>query len=390
MSSLGYPISFEISYLDIMDSQRFDPSQKKRTSSTPLALVKNDAIPSARESGLEEMYAQRFDASFKKKTVPPPLALVKNDAIPSAREGGLEEMDAQRFDASLRKRNVSPPLVPVKNDANAHWSDAIMIPSAREVYMDPFDAQRFHISKKERTSSSSTGQVAPENSTGNMVNVDNQRSQISVEVCQGKVLDSRDSPSSTSSKNLYPDQDETPSGTLSGSSGVVTPGDSSDVSKETTTPTTPATSDSGHSYVKDDIDSESVVQELPSSSTTLSDDNTEVRITDHMLQFGGTTTRTIVRPIPSSPVGSYLSLPSTASKGSFSRPTSPILSSLNCFSSDAFEAEVDRVCEAREKRMAGEGEIKVFVREEINRTREDRLQAPLNELTLNEQPVAQC
>ncbi|KAL0567688.1 hypothetical protein V5O48_014301, partial [Marasmius crinis-equi] len=68
MSSSVFP---EALRLEVMDKQRFDPSQKQRTPSPPPA--ETDAIPSARE---EEVYlssydSQRFDISKKERAASP-------------------------------------------------------------------------------------------------------------------------------------------------------------------------------------------------------------------------------------------------------------------------------------------------------------------------------
>ncbi|KAL0072609.1 hypothetical protein AAF712_000372 [Marasmius tenuissimus] len=202
-------------------------------------------------------------------------------------------------------------------------------------------------------------------------------------------LDPRHTRSLPPKRKLFVDEDDVSTEIVSSASSILNPGYTSDISQQTTAPTTPAMSDVGHTSTKDVIDSESAVHALPLSSTSNSDNTTEIRITDHIVRYGGTTTRTIVRPTPTiSSCGSSV----TERKGSpFSRPGTPVslISSLNCFTTNSFENEVDRICEDRGKKMAGEGELKVFVREEIDRAREARFKVATEEL-IDERPVAQC
>ncbi|KAJ7645916.1 hypothetical protein DFH06DRAFT_1136082 [Mycena polygramma] len=81
---------------------------------------------------------------------------------------------------------------------------------------------------------------------------------------------------------------------------------------------------------------------------------------------GFTTTRTIVRPIPSrSRLPKCFSRPSSpvASRPSSPRPTSPInFGALNCFANaDAFAEEVDYVQAQRERELEGLAEVKIHV-----------------------------
>ncbi|KAK1230939.1 hypothetical protein PQX77_005970 [Marasmius sp. AFHP31] len=292
----------------------------------------------------------------------------------------LEAMEQQRFDPTKKQRTPSPSPVDIE-----------AIPSARveEEYMGSFDAQRFDISKKGQTTpsheSDSVSLLQTVNTTDN--NATSEHSRKIGELWAA--LDPRHTRSLPSKRKLFVDEDDVPSETVSGASSILYTGFTSDISQQTTASTTPAMSDIGHNSTKDSSDSESVVHALPPSSTSINDDNTEIRITDHIVRYGGTTTRTIVRPTPTiSSCGSSV----TERKGSpFSRPGTPVslLSSLNCFTTNPFEDEVDRICEDRDKKMAGEGELKVFVREEIDRAREARFKVVTGELT-NERPLAQC
>ena len=82
-----------------------------------------------------------------------------------------------------------------------------------------------------------------------------------------------------------------------------------------------------------------------------------------------TSSCTIIRPMPRSPISEFFSRPSSP----FSRPSSPtsrpsspiIFSTLNCFgSTDAFEDEVDYLQAQRSKELEGHSAIRIHVEQE--------------------------
>ncbi|KIJ66063.1 hypothetical protein HYDPIDRAFT_27263 [Hydnomerulius pinastri MD-312] len=76
-------------------------------------------------------------------------------------------------------------------------------------------------------------------------------------------------------------------------------------------------------------------------------------------------TRTIIRPSPQSPIKGLFSRPSSPISSrpgsSLCRPTSPILQALNCFSTSAFERDVDDVQAERANQMARQPVLQVIV-----------------------------
>lgn len=82
-----------------------------------------------------------------------------------------------------------------------------------------------------------------------------------------------------------------------------------------------------------------------------------------------TSTCTIIRPMPRSPILQFFSRPSSPfsrPSSPISRPTSPItFSTLNCFgSTDAFEEDVDYIQAQRSKELEGYSAIQVHVEQE--------------------------
>ncbi|KAJ7597543.1 hypothetical protein C8J56DRAFT_1108814 [Mycena floridula] len=85
------------------------------------------------------------------------------------------------------------------------------------------------------------------------------------------------------------------------------------------------------------------------------------------------TTKKIIRPMPSSPLMSCFSRPSSPFQ---SRPSSPSLipfamNSLNCFSTSVFEEEVDRIQDARIEEESGKAGVRVWVTQEIAQRNEE-------------------
>ncbi|KAK7052852.1 hypothetical protein VNI00_004171 [Paramarasmius palmivorus] len=381
--------SFEFARLEVMDTQRFDTSIKQGSPAPCLQSPSPEAIPSARDENnhLEGFDSQRFDISQKQRVEAPRVMSLTAEFMPSARDEGdrLEEFDSQRFDVS-KKRMVETPRM--------QSPTAEFIPSARDETdrLEAFDNQRFDLSKKERSVSLSVkspeSEATEETTTINGDDASSEQSRKLLELW--KALNPRFTRSATTVSNKDPNKDSNRitlsddecSAFLSGASSLVSPLSDSDHAGSIISASTPATSDNGH--IIDDCETESVVQDLPPHSIALSLDTGEVHITDHIVKFGGTTTRTIVRPVPKSAA-------STSLKGPLSRPTSP-LQALNCFNTETFEEEVDQVCEERQKRLAGEGEIKIFVEEKVSKHRQ-QLRVPFQEIQLGqveERPLAKC
>ncbi|KAF9237871.1 hypothetical protein BU15DRAFT_48223 [Melanogaster broomeanus] len=76
-------------------------------------------------------------------------------------------------------------------------------------------------------------------------------------------------------------------------------------------------------------------------------------------------TRTIIRPAPQSPIMGLFTRPSSPiasrPRSPFSRPISPVLQALNCFSTTAFEQDLDNIQIERAKQPARQQVLQVIV-----------------------------
>jgi hypothetical protein len=159
------------------------------------------------------------------------------------------------------------------------------------------------------------------------------------------------------------------------------------------TPADADTDTSSTSATSESLSSSSATA-TPSSQTspsfiTVVDDavTTEIHQTDVFVNDEFITTRTIIRPIPQSPIMACLSRPSSPCSrpaSPISRPSSPFninFGTLNCFgSTDAFEDELDQIQIQRLKESAGIAGVKVVVTEERSVHREELWRAAVQEV----------
>ncbi|KAI3614094.1 hypothetical protein WG66_010722 [Moniliophthora roreri] len=316
--------SFEFARLEAMDSQRFDISQKRSLTPRVQSHI-IEPIPSTRDEDLrlEGFDNQRSDIPKEDCAMSP---RAKAEFIPSARDenGHLEALDNQRFDISKKECPIS---IPVGNED----------PEGEAITVDTSSERSRRIAELWKALTHSHTHSIP------VKNDKLQNYEIISDECSALMSESGNLPGSFVSSFFDSDRSENATGA-----------------------STPATSDNGHSA---NCDTESIVK--------ISDDATEVRITDHILRWNGTTTGTIVRPVPRSASSCSLKSP-------VSRPTSP-LNVLKCWSMDSSEKDIDVACEEREK---CEGEVKIFVKEEVRKHRE-QLRAPFQELQPG-QDIVKC